>query len=363
MRKLIAVTLCLAALAAGQSRKTQNVVLVTSDGLRRQEVFSGIDPLLMAEKVAGMERAEDLRQKLWAASPAERRERLLPFFWKTLAARGVVLGNLEKASAVEVTNAFRVSYPGYSELLTCRAQDDRIKGNDPIRNPRQTVLELVREKLRLKPAQVALFGSWGMFRLIGESREGSIFVNAGYQEARGTPRLEELSRLQQEALSPSRESRHDVITFEMALDYLKQHKPRLLYVAFDETDEWAHDKRYDRTLEMAQYVDRSLERLWQTLQSMREYRDRTTLVVTSDHGRGSQLDDWSSHGARVKGAEYIWMAAMGPDTPPRGEVASAETVHQRDISATILELLGIDWRDYCAGGGKPVAPIVGWGGL
>src|SRR5437867_4286974 len=252
MRKFALLALLGALLTPAQTPKTQNLILITADGLRWQEVFTGIDPLLMREKEAGMKDAEALRQKLWAETPAERREKLMPFLWKTLVPRGVILGNLDKGSTVMVSNAYRVSYPGYSEILTCRAQDDKIRNNDPIRNPHETVLEFARRKWNLGRSRVALFASWDTLRFIGESREGTVFLNAGYHEARGTPRLEELSRVQFEALSAWDEVRHDYITFEMALEYLKRFKPRVLYVSLGETDDWAHAKRYDRVLEMAQ---------------------------------------------------------------------------------------------------------------
>jgi len=357
-RLAIAAALLAAALAPAADRKTQNLILVTADGLRRQEVFRGIDPLLMREKDAGMDKADALRRRLDAATPEQRRERLMPFLWRRLAPRGVMLGNVEKESPVMVSNSFRVSYPGYSEILTCRAQDDTIRNNDPIRNPHETVLEYVRRKWSLARSQVALFASWETFRFIGESEEGAVTINAGYQPAAGTPRMEELSRLQMEALSPWSSVRHDYVTAEMAFDYVKKFKPRLLYLSLGETDDWAHDKRYDRVLQTAQYFDRTLERLWQLAQSLDEYRDRTTLLVSSDHGRGSQLSDWSDHGAKVQGAEYIWLAALGPDTPARGEATNAATVYQRDIAATILELLGLDWREFCGDAGRPAALIV-----
>ncbi|MBI3698450.1 MAG: hypothetical protein HY238_26870 [Acidobacteria bacterium] len=353
------VVLLLAGSIAAADRKTKNVILVTADGLRRQEIFTGIDPMLMREKAAGMDKApgEALRRKLWAETPEQRRERLLPFLWRRLAPRGVVLGNVEKGSAVTVTNRFRKSYPGYSEILTCRAQDDRIRNNDAIQNPHPTVLEYARLSWNLERTGVALFASWDVFRVIGENQPGTVFINAGYQSAAGTPRLEELSRLQLDALSPWNEVRHDYVTAEMAFEHLRKYKPRVLYLSLGETDDWAHDKRYDRTLQAAQYFDRTLERLWQTLQSMDEYRDRTTLLISADHGRGSQLSDWFDHGAQINGAEHIWMAALGPDTPPQGEATNTATVHQRDISATLLDLLGLDWRAFCEDQGKPVALI------
>ena len=75
----------------------------------------------------------------------------------------------------------------------------------------------------------------------------------------------------------------------MALEYMHAVKPRVLYVSFDETDDWAHDHRYDRVLDSIAEFDGFLERLWNQIESMKEYRGHTTLIVTSDHGRGSSV--------------------------------------------------------------------------
>src|SRR5687767_13605089 len=94
--------------AWAQSRKTRYLILVTADGLRWQDLFSGIDAGLMNEKAAGMDKAEALRKRLWRTTPEERRIALLPFFWGKLASQGVVLGNVAKGSSVRVTNRYRV---------------------------------------------------------------------------------------------------------------------------------------------------------------------------------------------------------------------------------------------------------------
>lgn len=345
------------ALLAAEKRQTENLILVTVDGLRWQEIFRGIDPAFMNAEEAGMEEAGAVRDRFWAESAAERRRLLLPFFWTELVKQGVLLGNRDQGSSVRVTNRYRVSYPGYSEILTGRAQDDAIRGNDPIQNPTETVLEFLRRKWKLRSDQVALFGSWEVFQAIGAREPGSIFINAGaraLEGARLSERLRELSRIQFEVLPPWRSVRHDYVTFEMALEYLKTVRPRAMYIAFDETDDWAHDHRYDRVLESAALFDQWMRRLWETLQSMPAYRGKTTLLVTSDHGRGGTLKDWNSHGGDVEGAEFIWMAAMGPDTPAAGEISAGEEYFQRDIAATLLELAGIDHAEYQGAVGKPI---------
>jgi arylsulfatase A-like enzyme len=142
----------------------------------------------------------------------------------------------------------------------------------------------------------------------------------------------------------------------MALEYLKAVKPRVLFISFDETDDWAHDKRYDRVLDNIHYLDLCLRDLFAALDTMPEYKGSTSVIVTTDHGRGSKLDDWSDHGKKVAGAEQVWMAIAGPDTPARGEMTNVPAIHQRDMAPTILDLLGIDPGGMKAMAGTPVHP-------
>ncbi len=346
-------TLALATIPAAAQPPSQNIILVTADGLRWQEVFRGIDPLLAKEETAHMADDNPRYRRYWRETDLERRQALMPFFWKQLAPAGIV------TSRVRVTNAYRVSYPGYSEILTGRTQDDVIKANDPIRNPTETILEFLRRKLGLPKEQVALFSSWDHFRYIGEATEGYIVINAGYQPLEGRnvpPRIADLSRMQSHVLTPWDEARHDYITGEMALEYMKAVKPRVLYISFDETDDWAHDHRYDRVLDCIAEFDRFLEKLWTAIETMKEYRGRTTLVVTADHGRGSTLENWSGHSSKIPGADRIWLSITGSGTPAKGQIdAEAE---QRDIAPTILKLLGIDPQEYKGVTGKPIPAAI-----
>jgi len=361
--KNLLIVLLFAVLATAQPYKTRNVVIVTADGLRWQDLFAGIDAGLMKEKRAGMESdsAKAVREKFWRATPEARREALAPFFWKELAPKGVVLGNVSKGSSVKVTNSFRVSYPGYSEILTGRAQDDTIKGNTPIQNPTPTILEFAKEKLKLKRTDLALIGTWDTFRVIGEHTPGSVMINAGMQKLDlpdASPRLRELETAQFDVVPSWDSERYDYFTFEIGLAYVRQYQPRLLHIAFGETDDWAHARRYDNVLLSIAYFDRSLKRLWATLQSMPQYRDKTTLIVTSDHGRGATIEDFNGHGSKIEGANQIWMAFMGPDTPAKGEASGGDEVFQRDIAPTALTLLGIDPARYDGVLGHPIRAVL-----
>ncbi len=93
------------------------------------------------------------------------------------------------------------------------------------------------------------------------------------------------------------------------------------------------------------------------MQANPKYRDRTTLIYSPDHGRGHGPEEWKSHSDRFKGSENIWIAVIGPDTPPLGERKHIAPVTQTQIAATLARLLG---EDYCAAepkAGKPIADV------
>ena len=109
--------------------KTHNVVLIVSDGVRWQEVFTGADPTLMNAKNGGIwDKEQDLRREFWRANADERRKALFPFLWTTVAARGQIFGNQTKGSVARVTNGLAFSYPGYNEMLSGHP-DPRINSN------------------------------------------------------------------------------------------------------------------------------------------------------------------------------------------------------------------------------------------
>ena len=105
------------------------------------------------------------------------------------------------------------------------------------------------------------------------------------------------------------------------MDHLARHAPRVLYLALGETDDWAHDGRYDRVLETYTRTDQYLKQLWEWLQAQPEYRDRTSILITTDHGRGRTPADWRDHGEKVTGAGETWMAFVSPSWPKARRVA------------------------------------------
>ncbi|MGE0866538.1 MAG: hypothetical protein AB7P34_21770, partial [Vicinamibacterales bacterium] len=107
-RLRIAVALFVAGLAAAVfAQSPPAIVLVTLDGARWEEVFGGLDAEIVKAGLRPDQRFEDqpLYKRFWAATPEERRKKLMPFFWGTLMREhGSIAGNPALKSRVHLAN-------------------------------------------------------------------------------------------------------------------------------------------------------------------------------------------------------------------------------------------------------------------
>lgn len=158
------------------AQKVENVVLVTFDGFRWQDVFLGADSGFMKQQKTLPD--AHIKTKYWRASPDERRQVLLPFIWNTMATKGQIHGNRNAGSRVNVTNSMWFSYPGYQEILAGFADDERIKSNDKMDNPNETVLEFINRQPGFQ-GKVAAFTSWDVFPYIINYKRSGVYVNGG----------------------------------------------------------------------------------------------------------------------------------------------------------------------------------------
>src|SRR5688572_66459 len=94
---------------AAENIQTKNVILVTTDGLRWQEVFSGADPELMNKQNGGIGNTNEVKA-FWHETPEARRRALMPFLWDVIAKKGQVFGNSNKGSTARITNTRKFSY-------------------------------------------------------------------------------------------------------------------------------------------------------------------------------------------------------------------------------------------------------------
>lgn len=341
MRRLVLGALLLLAPDALGAQRTENVVLIVTDGLRWQEVFRGAERRLISARPGGVADTAATLRTFWRDDPDERRRALLPFLWGTVATQGVLYGDQDRGSVASITNTFRFSYPGYSELFTGWF-DERIDSNEYPPNPNVTVFEWLARQRDFR-GRVGAVATWDAFRRILNRARAGVHVIDGWDEpfpGSRDARRSALNAIYRTQIRVWPTNAFDAPMHLVAQEYLRSTKPRVLFLGYGETDEWAHAGRYDLLLQSARQVDAFIEDLWTTMQGMRQYRGRTTFIITSDHGRGGGLDDWKSHGARVDGAEHIWIAVLGPDTPALGHRTSGARVTQSQVAATIAALLG-----------------------
>lgn len=337
----IALLALLAATQTPAGPAADHIVVVTLDGLRWQELFGGAQRELISKQAGGVADSAGLVLRFWRETGAARREALLPFLWSVVASRGGILGDSADGSIVRVSNGKRFSYPGYNELLS-GAPDDRIDSNGKIPNPNLTVLEWLNRRPAYR-GKVAAFGSWDVLPFIVNSARSGIHTNGDGPPVRNpsTAAARALNDLAADLPPYWGTVRFDAVTMQGALHYLKTRRPRVLYVMLGDTDEWAHERRYDLYLDAAWRGDRFLRTLWETVQSMPGYRNRTALIVATDHGRGSG-NDWTDHGREVSAAERIWFALMTPGAVSGERLAVSGNFTQGQFAATIAALLGLE---------------------
>lgn len=351
--------LCLACLLSlpleGADLKTRNVVLVTTDGLRWQEVFQGAEEILLSKEFGNVGNTNALRKQFWRPDAAARREALFPFLWGTVAREGQLFGNRTRGSDVRVTNGRNFSYPGYNEFLTGYA-DPKIDSNDKNLNANTNVFEWLNSRPGFQ-GRVAAAVNWDVLPWILNAPRAKFPVWSGFEVPEGTVPLPV-----PEALTIMVEHGRTVwsgVLLDTFVGYAARHamqtlKPRAMYVSYGETDDWAHEGHYERYLKAAHEFDRFLGALWTQLQSMPEYRGTTSLVVAADHGRGPAPVAWKNHGREIVDSAYLWMAVIGPDTPALGERSNVPVVRQAQIAATVAALVGENY----VGAFPQVAPPV-----
>ncbi len=337
-KNILLATLLLFSLKIFAQQKTENLIIVTLDGMRWQEVFGGADEQLLKNK-AHTKDSSGTSNDFWLSDATARRKKLFPFLWNTVATQGQLYGNRWLGNKVDNANPYKFSYPGYNEIFTGYA-DTAVNSNDKILNKNVNVLEFINQQKKYKN-KVAAFTTWDVFPFILNTQRSGLYVNADVDTLKfATPQLQLINDMQFLTTKPIG-VRPDVFTYFAAREYLKTYQPKVLYIAFDETDDFAHAGEYDQYLKSAYAEDRMIEDLWKYIQSSNQYKNKTTLIITCDHGRGDKdKNNWRHHGEKIEDAGQIWIAAIGPDTKPLGEVKMENMFYQKQLAATFAQILG-----------------------
>lgn len=327
---------------------SENLFIIIIDGFRWKEVFNGADPVLINNTNFTPDTAT-IKSLYWAGTGKERRRMLMPFFWNVIAEKGQLLGNRELKNKVNVSNIYSISYPGYSEIFT-GTTDITISGNHRKPNKKFNVLEYLNSKDEFKE-QIAVFSSWDVFPYILNEKRNGIMMNSGYDQIGndiGNQTINMINLVQEQGIENKGASRYDLLTYTTAKEYIRINKPRIIVLGLGETDDFAHQKRYDLYLQQANQADRMIAELWNMVQTTPGYKNKTSFLITTDHGRGNNEKHWSGHGTFIRGSSQSWIAMMGPNIEPLGERDNKQQVHSKQLAESIAHLVGEEYSQQLA---------------
>ncbi len=331
-------------LQAQDSKPSRNIFIITTDGFRWQEVFQGADSTLLSD-TSYVKDTSLIRDQFWSNDLVERRKKLMPFFWNIVANKGRLSGNRNFGNEVNVANMYKISYPGYSEIFTGYA-DNKLIPNLSISNRNLNVFEYLNEQ-EAYAGKVAAFSSWNVLPYILNKKNSAIPIYGGYEkldELNDADSMNNMINQVQENVTNKSHTRYDLLTYSSAKNYIEKNHPKVVFLGLGETDEFAHQGRYDQYLQKAHQFDQMIAELWYYVQTDPFYKNNTTFIITTDHGRGSKTNKWAQHGFWVKGSGETWIAMIGAGIPADGEIKIKSRLYQKQIAATVSELASEKFR-------------------
>jgi len=272
--------------------KTKNVFLVIMDGVRYSEIFG--DPT----------------------------HQFIPHIWNDLRPLGTIYTNFRN-------NGITVTVPGHTTMLTGVWQMVKNDGSERPHSP--TIFEYYRKETGAPQSK-----TWVVVEHMNlVSADYSDYPGYGkdYGASLDAPGLRKQRGLQ---------SKHtgDVATFDILKEVMDRDRPVLVMVNFGMTDRMGHSGSWSAYANAIMDADTLIYYLWLKIQDDAKYRDTTTLIVTTDHGR--HLDGvktgFQDHGDDCEGCRHLWLLGIGPDI--KSNTVIDATREQPDIAPTIGHLIG-----------------------
>jgi hypothetical protein len=300
-----------------------NVLLITVDGVRSQEVYYGVQKPNQANLSRGTELLPELKKAVKAGEAIS-----FPTVW--------------------VANRTAISLPGYRSIFSGE-YESTCRNNKCARTKRRTIYDDLIDQ-GFSRFQLASITTWPKIAYANESVAGQIFQNAGYKQY-----VDELPMsVDDEAFlkvvnqdivkhTPKWKGKWDRQTFEVAMYHLKKYRPRLMNISFGDADEYAHRFNYYMYSRAIKRLDERLKLIREELDEMGEYGRNTSIIVTTDHGRGNGIF-WSQHMNILKTSDRAW-AFVFPSRAILEEKSlrpdSGRRYSHLDIRPTIETLLGV----------------------
>ena len=337
--------LLLCGCAMAKSDKDRRVILIMIDGLRWQELYTGTDAELAANKDF-TRNTSSIKAFCNIDNVEQRRSTLMPFTWSFIRENGLMIGNRTKGSIMQVANKYSISYPGYSETLTGHPDDERIRGNGAGDNPNINILEVANESKKYK-GSVRVFARWGTQRQIVGQARNNLPVIAGRDMFSNSPKPTEkelmLDEMKRKLFDFQGNAQLDLWAYQYASEQMRSLHPKFVFIQFGDTDLHGHNGRYDYYLSAIHNIDDYFRLIWEQVQSDPFYRDNTTIIITCDHGRGLGAE-WCDHGPSIKRSNETWLMAIGKDIPALGEMENNGPFYNKQVAASLAAYLGIDYQ-------------------
>jgi predicted AlkP superfamily pyrophosphatase or phosphodiesterase len=134
--------------------------------------------------------------------------------------------------------------------------------------------------------------------------------------------------------------REDIITINKVKEILIAHKPNLMLVNLKQPDMAGHSGDSLAYVQGIKDSDEQVKQLWDFIQKNEHYKNKTSVIITNDHGRHTpgHLDGFRSHGDNCAGCRHIEFLGLGPAF--KKNYISTTAYSQIDIAPTIAYLLG-----------------------
>lgn len=319
---------------------TQNLVVITLDGLRWQEVYG----------------EEDVLDKNY------------------LSQYGSLFGDRNYGNKVNVANPSRLSHPGYHEIFT--GNTTAITSNNPnIYSPHKSVFEYINEQPGYGGINVQAFGIAWFVRSVFRMEEstfpiytpGMLDVNDAvydFDDLIDTdftdPDIIEqydpegnMAEIEEEIadLKPQIEQyggdnildyneEAELLLYAMGKQSMKRTHPKVTYFQFGMTDNYAHQNDFNTYLKAGRNVSVFIKDLIDYIEQDNFYANNTTILITTDHGRGSET--WQNHGGGVEGSDESWFMLLSPNVE-NGIVNTPEQYYSEQLAQTMAKMIGLNY--------------------
>lgn len=243
-----------------------------------------------------------------------------------LASEGLLFQNF-------LNDRYTFTVPGHAAICTGNYEDLTNDGAELPYSP--SIFQRYLAKTKNPPEASWIITSKAKLAALGNSRDLNWHDSF-------TPRVDALNRTDSETLTA-------------ALSILGAHDVELGLVHFRGPDHMGHAGDWEGYLDKIREDDQLVGKLWDFLQQDNKYKDKTTMLVTNDHGRHSDgiVSGFVGHGDSCEGCQHISLLVMGPDVSAPRTVT--EVYRQVDLAPTIAQMLNFEWE----GAGTPIQPVIG----